>query len=284
MRPLSVTLLSALLITTGTVAMADDSALRLSRETSAKADDAADALNLTFTAGVGAKPEYEGADEYEALPLIGFEYENRLLTVRSRGLGLEADFIPAESVEAGPLIRFHGGRDDDVDDDVVARLSEVGDSVEAGAFIASGLPVTALGLDDPAILTGRLTFAHDIAEGHGGFLVEGSVGVFRRFGERVRGAFGVSATFASADYMDAFFDVSAGDAAASGLPAFDADAGLKDIGLSAAITYAFSERWSATVIGAYTRLLGDAADSPIVDERGDPNQFFGGVAVNFRAY
>ena len=31
----------------------------------------------------------------------------------------------------------------------------------------------------------------------------------------------------------------------------------------------------------YTRLVGDAEDSPVVDDEGDENQFFGGVLVKY---
>jgi outer membrane scaffolding protein for murein synthesis (MipA/OmpV family) len=36
------------------------------------------------------------------------------------------------------------------------------------------------------------------------------------------------------------------------------------------------------VLGTYARLLGDAEDSPIVDDVGDANQFFGGALINYR--
>jgi outer membrane scaffolding protein for murein synthesis (MipA/OmpV family) len=33
---------------------------------------------------------------------------------------------------------------------------------------------------------------------------------------------------------------------------------------------------------AYKRLLGDAADSPVVDDEGDPNQFVGAMLLIYR--
>jgi outer membrane scaffolding protein for murein synthesis (MipA/OmpV family) len=35
-----------------------------------------------------------------------------------------------------------------------------------------------------------------------------------------------------------------------------------------------------TGLAAFTRMLGDAEDSPVVDDRGEPNQLLGGVLVN----
>jgi outer membrane scaffolding protein for murein synthesis (MipA/OmpV family) len=36
-----------------------------------------------------------------------------------------------------------------------------------------------------------------------------------------------------------------------------------------------------SVLGRYARLLEDAADSPVVDDRGDENQLAAGVLANF---
>ena len=81
--------------------------------------------------------------------------------------------------------------------------------------------------------------------------------------------------------MSSYFGVSGEDAAQSGLDQFDADEGLKDVAVSVSYTYAFGERWSVTGIGRYARLLNDAEDSPIVDDRGDANQFVAGLLANF---
>jgi MipA family protein len=37
-----------------------------------------------------------------------------------------------------------------------------------------------------------------------------------------------------------------------------------------------------TAVGTYARLLSDAADSPLVDDVGDADQFFGGALINYR--
>ena len=92
---------------------------------------------------------------------------------------------------------------------------------------------------------------------------------------------GVDTTYATDDYMDEFFDVTPADSARSGLDTFDADAGFKDVALDASLTYRFAAHWSATGSLRYTRLLGDAADSPVTDDVGDENQIFGGLLVNY---
>ena len=88
-------------------------------------------------------------------------------------------------------------------------------------------------------------------------------------------------TYASDDYMSEFFDVNASNAARSGLSQFSADGGIKDVGLQMALSYRLSQAWSVTGIAAFTRLLEDAADSPITDDEGSNSQFFGALTVNY---
>ena len=93
---------------------------------------------------------------------------------------------------------------------------------------------------------------------------------------------GAEGTYASGDYMDEFFTINGADSARSGLSTFNADSGIKDVGLNTALTYVITPTWSVTGRGSYTRLVDDAEDSPVVDDEGNPNQWFGGLMVNVR--
>ncbi len=243
-----------------------------------------EAPSLTFGAGVGATNDYEGSDEFQAVPLVSFEYVGRRFSVKSRGIGLEADVIPSPKLQFGPIVSYRFGRDEDVDDRAVAALPEVDDSLEVGMYAATGVPMTALGIEDPGVVFARGSFVHDILDGHDGFLISGSVGVTRPLAEDLKGVLSVSTNYASDAYMNAYFDVTPAGAAASGLSRFDADGGFKDVGVSAVLSYAFTDSWSLSVIGAYTRLLGDAASSPVTADAGSRDQFFGGLSINYRAF
>lgn len=92
----------------------------------------------------------------------------------------------------------------------------------------------------------------------------------------------VGSTWASEDYMSSYFGIDSADAARSGLDRFNADEGFKDVSLGGALNYRFLERWSVTALATYARLLGDAEDSPVVDDVGGANQFFAGALINYR--
>lgn len=64
---------------------------------------------------------------------------------------------------------------------------------------------------------------------------------------------------------------------ASGLPVFDAGSGIRDIRVWAVGIVHLSKKWHAGAGLLYSRILGDAGDSPIVDERGSKDQWIYGV-------
>ena len=80
--------------------------------------------------------------------------------------------------------------------------------------------------------------------------------------------------------MQSYFGVDSSDASRSGLDEYDADAGFKDVGVNAMLSYLITPRWDVTGIAAYRRLVGDAEDSPVTEE-GSANQWYGGLMFNY---
>jgi outer membrane protein len=121
----------------------------------------------------------------------------------------------------------------------------------------------------------------DVANGNGALVtMRGVYGTPLSESWRVDTA--IEGTWASDDYMSAYFGIDSADAARSGLKQYNADAGFKDVAFGGSLTYRISDSWSLSGLASYTRLVGDAADSPVVKDRGDENQFFWGALVNFR--
>jgi outer membrane scaffolding protein for murein synthesis (MipA/OmpV family) len=77
------------------------------------------------------------------------------------------------------------------------------------------------------------------------------------------------------------FAVSAEEAANSGrVEAFDANGGFKSIGFMVAATYTLSPVWSVQIYDKYSRLVGDAADSPVTSGLGSADQNVIGITLN----
>jgi outer membrane scaffolding protein for murein synthesis (MipA/OmpV family) len=65
--------------------------------------------------------------------------------------------------------------------------------------------------------------------------------------------------------MTSFYGVNAAQAVASGLARYAPDAGFKDVSAGSTASIDLTERWTLLLTGRYTHLIGDAADSPIVE-------------------
>ncbi len=63
-----------------------------------------------------------------------------------------------------------------------------------------------------------------------------------------------------------------------GIRSHDGDRG----GIGGAVTWKTTEKVTTSAFGEYSRLLGPAADSSLVKERGSPNQFLFGVSATYR--
>lgn len=85
----------------------------------------------------------------------------------------------------------------------------------------------------------------------------------------------------SAKYQRAFFGVTPAESVASGLPAYTPSGGVHSVGGTVGFIRQINQRWSLHGYGRYDRLVGNAAESPIVREHGSRNQFSGGLALSY---
>jgi outer membrane protein len=65
------------------------------------------------------------------------------------------------------------------------------------------------------------------------------------------------------------------------LPVYSADGGLYSYGAGTQLEYSFNRQWAAHVFTEYQRLTGSAAASPLVTERGSPNQITFGLGATY---
>jgi outer membrane protein len=89
--------------------------------------------------------------------------------------------------------------------------------------------------------------------------------------------FTLETTAATAPY----FSITPAQAMASGLPTFNASGGAHSVGAGTQLRYQLNPRWEAHSYVEYSRLLGDAAASPLVTQRGSPDQTKVGIGVSY---
>jgi outer membrane protein len=229
--------------------------------------------NIRLGLGPAISPRYEGSERYKikATPLISLRYKDLVTVdnnnVRVNMFGLNSS-VKSSRFKAGPEFRIARGRKEKKDPDL-AGLGNTGTSVELGVFGSYTL--------GPART--RLRFFHDVANGHNGTRVIGDIRYVMLESDDIVLTGSITSTWADNNYIDTFFSVNSAQSLASGLPVFNAGSGIKDAGIGIVANYKISERWAVLANTNYKRLLGDAADSPLVSLRGSANQFSGAVFV-----
>lgn len=161
---------------------------------------------------------------------------------------------------------------------MVDNLRDIDDTVEAGIFAGW----TWIGEDGPRRqFTTSVQFLHDAGGEHEGYLVSGSARFFQPVSLPVTLSLGATLTYGSSDYMQTYFGVDSDNAARSGLRQFDADGGLRDVRFPMMAIFSLSPTWHIAGGLIFSRLIGDARDSPIVDERGAINQLYSGIGTAY---
>jgi outer membrane scaffolding protein for murein synthesis (MipA/OmpV family) len=125
----------------------------------------------------------------------------------------------------------------------------------------------------------RVYVQKDVGDTHDDWVGGVNATLFRQVSQAVDLMAGVGATFAGDDYFNTYFGVNAANVGTSGLPLFEADGGAKDVRATLGAIVHFSLDWHLGMGVQYRKLLGDASDSPIVADRGDDNQWIGGLAL-----
>jgi outer membrane scaffolding protein for murein synthesis (MipA/OmpV family) len=183
-------------------------------------------------------------------------------------LNLRANLIPEKTWSLGPVYNYRAKRDD-VENDAVDNMKSVSDANELGAF--GGFTI-----DNWFV---SFEFLTDVGEAHEGWYSTLKGGYNWIISNSWALSIGASTTYADEDYMQTYFGVTAEDSARSGLDRYNADSGIKDVGLDLGLNWMINKNWSTKGIASYTRLVGDADDdSPVVDQ-GSEGQFFGAALI-----
>ncbi len=239
---------------------------------------AAHASDISLGAGgfVTVGPVYEGSEEFEVrgFPIIFPTFgdgsgESRL---NFRGLDdIRFSALRYNGLQAGPLLGYRFGRD-------------AGDAVELGGLgsIGSGIVVGGFAQYDFGGAFVDVAFSKQVSgQSDSGFLAKVGAGYDFDITDRLSSRIYAAGTYASEDYMDQYFSVTAAQSAASvaGYPVFNASAGFKNVGINGSLKFAATENLSLRARVGYSRIVGDAADSPISVS---DDQFSGGLGLIYR--
>ena len=154
-------------------------------------------------------------------------------------------------------------------------LDNVGLTVSLGARVGYKLAMTETINAD---IYGDLRYAFGGAHG---FVGEVGADITDHLTPQLDVTVGPVISFASADYMNAYFGITPTESAATGgrLATYNATGGIKSGGYKAAVRYEFMPDTFVTLTGQYATMLGAAADSPIT-KAGSADNFTVGLGLS----
>ena len=228
----------------------------------------------TVTLGAEGRvmPRYEGADNSMLRPIPIFRIRRAGTPDRFRsprdGAGIA--LFDSGALKAGPAVKFRYARKESDDNDL-RGLGDIDWTFEAGAF-AEFWPAD--------WLRTRVEVRKGFG-GHRGVVADLSSDLVVPVAPKLTLSGGPRMTFASAAATDPYFSITAAQSAASGLAVYDAGGGMRSYGVGAQARYAWSPRWGTHFFVEYERLTGDAADSPLVTQRGSRDQIQVGIGATY---
>lgn len=219
------------------------------------------------TIGVGAiyMPEYEGSDKFQVkpFPLISARFGDRVSVDIT---GVKVDLLDYNGLKVAVRGGYEMGRKEDASD-YLRGLGDVDPGGVIGGIVSYG--------HGPFEVYGKLDKTIGGSDG-----LTGTIGAKASYRyERFIVSADVSGTWADDKYMQAYFGVTAAQAARSGLPEYEAKAGVKRVDLKASVSYMLTGNWMLTGAAGAGFLMGGAKKSPIVKEDVQP---FGLLGLAYR--
>jgi outer membrane protein len=218
---------------------------------------------VTLGGGARVSPEWDGSKSYmlSPMPIVGLKL-------------LRSPFTGAPSSDTGfgirPAFRWVSERSFDARD----RLHGI-DRVGAAAEIGVVVDYT------DTWFRASVEVRQGFGGHHGEIAVLGLDGIVHPT-DRLSLSAGPRVSFASAEYMNTYYGVTAAESAATGLATHRPGGGYLGAGLAGTASYEIDPRWIVKADAAWTRLGDRAADSPIVRADGARDQFTVGLGVAWR--
>jgi len=228
----------------------------------------------TVMVGVGGeyKPDFEGANRAMLSPVPIFAIRRAGSTEQFRGPRDSSSIAVVDfgDLRAGPAAKFVSSRKASNYSELNG-LGDISTTVELGGFIEY-YPV------DWFRTRGELRQG---IGGHHGVVADLSADFIVPIIQRLTISAGPRFTWESTNATAPYFGIDAAQALASGLPAYDAKGGPHSVGAGAQVSYRINPQWEVHAYVEYERLLGDAANSPLVTLRGSPNQTTFGIGASY---
>lgn len=246
------------------------------------------AHSFTIGGGVAYIPDYVGSNDYRVIPAAAVRGRVGPVSIVSRATYLYVDLFPRGSqkidFDFGPVGGVRLNRTGHIDDPVVSLLPKLNTAYEAGGFIGLSLHDLTNPYDTLAF---RLDAIHDFGSAHESTIISPNVEFSTPLSRFTYVNLSAGLDFVENRFADYYFGITPSDSLASGLPVFNPDGGLEKwkatLIVNQSITGELTHGLSVFGLVDYTQLTGDFKRSPIVSQRGTPDQWLlaAGLAYTF---
>lgn len=228
----------------------------LAQSVTAPGDD----LVVTLGGGVRVSPDWDGSKSYvlSPMPIVGVKFLRSPFTGQPSS---DTGFGIAPSFRYLSKRSFGGGS-------ALAGLPDVPQAFEAG------VTVDYTDTSFRAFATVRQGMG-----GHHGQIAELGLDAILHPLDRLTLSAGPRVSFASGDYMQAYYGVSSATALATGVSAYDPGGGYRGAGVGATATWDIDPHWFVKADAGWTHLSDTIARSPVVKAEGSRDQFTFGIGV-----
>ena len=247
-----------------------------------------DPNSLTVGLGVGYAPSYEGSDDYVATPIgIAFGKVGGF-SFFTRGTALYFDVIrepagAAIDVGFGPVANLRFDRSTQIKDDRVKALGELDMAVELGAFASIGRTGVLHQYDS---IVARIHYVRDVSDTHDSYAIMPAIEYGTPLSTTTYVGASVSGEYVGGKFARTYYGVDPAGSLRSGLRTYTPDDGFKNVRFSLFASQSLTGDLrtgglSLFAGGSYSRLLGDIADSPLVRDVGDRDQYFVSAGLSY---
>lgn len=220
--------------------------------------------NLSLGVGPVYEPDYFGSNDYEftADPQVYIKVRNFLFLDDD---GADIALFGFSRFRVGPSIKIKGRRDQD-DNPALRGLGDVGTTFEFGGFVATTF------LDR---FSAKARVRHGLKTGHRGTVIDGTLTTLIFRTDAFSLATSGQARWIGDRYANAYYSVTPEQSAASMgvLPVYAASRGFESVGGSVTAYINILDRWSLNPYAEYRYIFDNVAETPIVGQFGDRNQF-----------
>lgn len=220
--------------------------------------------------GIVNQPEYDGASRRETRlrPLWAFKLGRvRFSTSGAGGLlgfgqeesagGASTQFIDTDKLRVGVSLRVDSGRSSS-DASTTRGLPDVRRTLRARLYTSYSLNRD---------LTIGAALSQDLLGHHGGMTMGTDLGWRFYRSPTLEWTSGIGVSAGDAQNLRSYFGVPESAVVSSGKPAYEPGAGLRDVHLGVGFIRPLSRHWLVYGGAGASRLLGPAADSPLVEKR-----------------